>query len=151
MEQCWNSSDGGKITSTISFTTHFTYAAKEPVPTGSINGASGHSGQSSKQYVLRAPYTFSSTVHFSSVKKTARKTGLNVFWHSTGFPLGLSVPWDDAIVVSAGKPRKLWDYLSELRSSVCERRLEKTVLRPPLSPVKTAQLLNFSVRYDVTQ
>jgi hypothetical protein len=35
----------------------------------------------------------------------------------------LSVPWDDAIVVSAGKLRKLWDSLSELRSSVCERGL----------------------------
>jgi hypothetical protein len=30
----------------------------------------------------------------------------------------LSVPWDNAIVVSAGKLRKLWDSLSELRSSV---------------------------------
>ena len=28
------------------------------------------------------------------------------------------VSWDDAIVVSAGKLRKLWDSLSELRSSV---------------------------------
>jgi hypothetical protein len=28
------------------------------------------------------------------------------------------VPWDNAIVVSAGKMRKLWDSLSELRSSV---------------------------------
>jgi hypothetical protein len=32
---------------------------------------------------------------------------------------------DDAIVVSAGKLRKLWDSPSELRSSLCERRLEK--------------------------
>jgi hypothetical protein len=30
---------------------------------------------------------------------------------------------DDAIVVSAGKLRKLWDSLSELRSFMCERRL----------------------------
>jgi hypothetical protein len=30
-------------------------------------------------------------------------------------------------VVSAGKLRKLWDSLSELRSSQCERRLERTV------------------------
>jgi hypothetical protein len=37
---------------------------------------------------------------------------------------------DDAIVVSADKLRKLWDSLSELRSFLCERRLEKTVLRP---------------------
>jgi hypothetical protein len=53
------------------------------------------------------------------------------------------VPWDDAIVVSAGKLRKLWDSLSELRSSVLERRLERTVLRPALLPVKTAQFTQF--------
>jgi hypothetical protein len=47
---------------------------------------------------------------------------------------------DDAIVVSADKLRKLWDSLSELRSSVSERRLERTVLRPALLSVKkTAQ------------
>ena len=53
--------------------------------------------------------------------------------------LETDVTWDDAIVVSAGKLRKLWDTLSELLSSVCERRLEMTVLRPALLPVKTAQ------------
>ena len=31
------------------------------------------------------------------------------------------VPSDDAFVVSGGKLRKLWDSLSKLRSSVCER------------------------------
>jgi len=135
------------------------------------------------------------------------KTELNVLWHSTGFPSGLSVflsvlcdflcvwlwwinkavfccllatsaimlyekkkrkrkqwskkwhlkrnipcdvhlmneliekdvPWDDALVVSAGKMRKMWDSLSKLRSSLCERRLERAVLRPALLPVKTAQ------------
>jgi hypothetical protein len=36
------------------------------------------------------------------------------------------------IVVSAGKLRKLWESLSELRSSLCERRLERTILRPAL-------------------
>jgi hypothetical protein len=51
---------------------------------------------------------------------------------------------DDAIVVSAGKLKKLWDSLSELRSSVCERRLERTVLRYALLPVKTAQFIRFS-------
>jgi hypothetical protein len=51
---------------------------------------------------------------------------------------------DDAIVVSAGKLRKLWDFLSELRSSVCKRRLERTVLRPALLLVKTAQFTQFS-------
>ena len=50
------------------------------------------------------------------------------------------LPWDNAIVVSAGKLRKLLDFLSELRSSLCERRLERTVLRPALLPVKIAQL-----------
>jgi hypothetical protein len=160
-------------------------------------------------------------VQFNCVKKTARKSEVNVFWHSTGFPSGLSVflvssvwllvrvivvdnnkailccllatsaimlsenrkrkrkmwskkwylkrniacdthllnelletdvPWDDAIVVSAGKLRKLWESLSELRSSLCERRLEKTVLRPALLPVKNCAVYSvFSVRYDVTQ
>jgi hypothetical protein len=33
------------------------------------------------------------------------------------------------MVVSAGKLRKLRDSLGELRSSLCERRLESTVLR----------------------
>ena len=38
--------------------------------------------------------------------------------------LETDVPSDDAIVVSAGKLRKLWDCLSELHGSLCERRLE---------------------------
>ena len=33
---------------------------------------------------------------------------------------------DDAIVVSAVKLRKLWDSLGELRSSLCERRLDSS-------------------------
>jgi hypothetical protein len=41
------------------------------------------------------------------------------------------------------KLRKLWDSLSELRSSLCERRMERTVLRPALSSVKTAQFTQF--------
>jgi hypothetical protein len=127
------------------------------------------------------------TVKLCSVKKTARKTELNVLWHNTGFQSGLSVfclfcesscqcecgivtfghnqslnsvqskclfsvsqsscndlyaPMnakcnlsfnhfgrlhafrDDAIVVSAGKLRKLWDTQSKLRSSLCKRGLE---------------------------
>jgi hypothetical protein len=47
------------------------------------------------------------------------------------------------IVVWAGKLRKLWDPLSELRSSLFEGRLEKTVVRPALLPVKTAQFTQF--------
>jgi hypothetical protein len=39
--------------------------------------------------------------------------------------------------------RKLWDSLSEERSSMCERRLEKTVLRAALLPVKIAQFTQF--------
>ena len=56
-----------------------------------------------------------------------------------------NVSWDYvyAIVVSAGKPRKVWDSLSQLRSSRCERRLKRTVLRPALFPVKTAQFTQF--------
>jgi hypothetical protein len=61
------------------------------------------------------------------------------------------VPWDDAIVVWAGKLRRLWDFLSELHSSLCERPLKRTFLRPALLPVKTAQFTVFSVRYAVTQ
>jgi hypothetical protein len=41
-----------------------------------------------------------------------------------------------AIVVSAGKLRKLRDSLSELRSSLCVRRMERTVLRHGLLPVE---------------
>jgi len=46
-------------------------------------------------------------------------------------------------MVSAGKLRKLWDSLSKLRISLCERRLERTVLRPALLPVNTAQFTHF--------
>ena len=46
-------------------------------------------------------------------------------------------------MVSVGKLRKLWDSLSELRSSLFERRLEKTVLRPVLLSIKTAQFTQF--------
>jgi hypothetical protein len=53
------------------------------------------------------------------------------------------VAWDGAIVVSAGKLRKLWDSLNELRSPRCERRLESTFLRPALLLVKTAQFTQF--------
>jgi hypothetical protein len=50
---------------------------------------------------------------------------------------------DEALVVSAGKLRKLRNSLRELRSSVCERRLERTILRPALLPVKPAQFTQF--------
>jgi hypothetical protein len=57
--------------------------------------------------------------------------------------LDLDAPCDDSSVVSAGKLRKLWDSLSELRSSLCERRLGRTFLRPALMPVKTVQFTQF--------
>ena len=44
----------------------------------------------------------------------------------------------------AGKLRKLCDSLSELRSSVCERRLARAVLKPALLPNETAQFTQFS-------
>jgi len=50
--------------------------------------------------------------------------------------LETDVPWDDVIVVSARKLRRLWDSLRELRSFLCERRLERTFLMPALLPVK---------------
>ena len=64
--------------------------------------------------------------------------------------LETDVPWDDTIVVSAGELRKLWHFLCEVRSSLCERRLERAVVRPALLPVKTSQFTQFSVRYDGT-
>jgi hypothetical protein len=96
---------------------------------------------------------------------TARKAELKVLWHSTGFltvlPVFISsvcllvhvitVDKNKAIVVSAGKLRKLWDSQRELRSSLCERRLEETVLMPALFLSKLRSLFSFFVRYDVTQ
>jgi hypothetical protein len=73
-------------------------------------------------------------------KKWYLKTNISCDAHLLNELLETDMPWDDAIVVSAGKLRKLWDSLSELRSSLCERRLERTVLRPALLPVKTAHL-----------
>jgi hypothetical protein len=43
-------------------------------------------------------------------------------------------------MVSAGKLR---DSLSELRNYLCERRHERTVMRPVLLAVKTAQFTQF--------
>jgi len=39
--------------------------------------------------------------------------------------------------------QKLWDSLSELRCSVCDRRLERTVLSPALLPVETEHFTQF--------
>jgi len=69
-------------------------------------------------------------------KKWYFKMNISCDAHHLNELLETDVPWDDAIVVSAGKLRKLWDSLSEMRSSLCERRLEMTALRPALSLVK---------------
>jgi hypothetical protein len=52
--------------------------------------------------------------------------------------------------IHVGKLRKLWDSLSELRSSLCEIQLERTVLRLACLS-KLCSLLSFTVRYNVTQ
>jgi len=54
-------------------------------------------------------------------------------------------------MVLVGKLRKLWDSLSDLRNSVCERRLERTVLKLALLPVNSVQFTQFFLRYDVTK
>jgi hypothetical protein len=76
-------------------------------------------------------------------KKWYLKKNISCDAHLLNELLETDVPWGDAIVVLAGSLRKLWDSLSELRSSVCERRLERTALRPALLPVKTAQFTQF--------
>jgi hypothetical protein len=60
--------------------------------------------------------------------------------------LGGCVPWgsDVAMAISLGKLWKLCDSLSELHSSLRERRLVCTVLRPALLPVRTAQFTQIS-------
>jgi hypothetical protein len=59
-------------------------------------------------------------------KKWYLKRNISCDVHLLNGLLEPDVPWDDAIVVLGGKLRKLWDSLSELRSSLCERRLEKS-------------------------
>jgi cobalamin biosynthesis protein CbiD len=85
--------------------------------------------------------------HKMCSKKWYLKRNISCDAHLLNELLETDVPCDDAIVVSAGKLRKLWDSLSELHSSVCERRLEKTVLRPALLPAKTAQFSQFFPSY----
>jgi len=77
-------------------------------------------------------------------KKWYLKRNITCDVHLLNELLETDVPWDDAIVVSASIIRKLWDSLSELRSSVvcvcvCKRRLERRVPRSALLSVKTAQ------------
>jgi hypothetical protein len=93
-----------------------------------------------------------SAIVLSEKKKTERKNwskkwylkrNISCYAHLLNELLETDVPWDDAIIVSAGKLRKLWDSLSDLRSSLCEKRLQRTVLLPALLPVKTAQFIQF--------
>jgi len=77
-------------------------------------------------------------------KKWYLKRNISCDAHLLNELLETHVPWDDTIVVSAGKLRKLLDSLSELRSSLCEWRPERTVLRPAILPVKSAQFTQFS-------
>ena len=76
-------------------------------------------------------------------KKWYLKRNISCDAHLLNELLETDVPWDDAIVVWAGKLRKLWDSLSELRNSVYKRQLERAVLRAALLPVKTAQFTQF--------
>jgi len=76
-------------------------------------------------------------------KKWYLKRNISCDVHLLNELLETDVPWIDAKVVSAGKLRKLLDSLSELRRSLCERRLESTVLTSALLPVKTAQFTHF--------
>ena len=56
-------------------------------------------------------------------KKLYLKRNISCDAHLLNELLETDVPLDYAIVVSTGKLRKLWDSLSELRSSLCEKRL----------------------------
>jgi hypothetical protein len=58
-------------------------------------------------------------------KKWYLKSNILCDAHLLNELLETNVPWDDTIVVSAGKLRKQWDSLSELRNSQCERWLRK--------------------------
>jgi len=76
-------------------------------------------------------------------KKWYLKRNISRGAHLLNELLETDVPRDDVNVVLAGKLRKLWVSLSQVHSSLCERRLERTVLRPALLPVKTAQFTQF--------
>ena len=93
-----------------------------------------------------------STIMLSGKKKRKRKMCSKKWYlkrniscdaHLLNELLETDVPWDDAIVVSAGKLSKLLDSLCEPRSYLCERRLKRTVLSPALLPVKTVQFTQF--------
>jgi len=75
---------------------------------------------------------------------------MNVLWHSTGFPSSLSVFFVSLVrlhvrVTMLDKNKAV----SELCSSLCERRLERTILRPAPLPAETAQFPQFICRHHV--
>jgi hypothetical protein len=76
-------------------------------------------------------------------KKWYLKRNISCDVHLVNELLEMDVPWDDTIMVLAGKVRNLWDSLSELHSSLCERWLERTVLMPALLPVRTVHFTQF--------
>ena len=54
-------------------------------------------------------------------KKWYLKRNISCDSHQLNELLETDVPLDDAIVVLAGRMRKLWDFQSELRSYLCKR------------------------------
>jgi hypothetical protein len=54
-------------------------------------------------------------------KKWYLKRNISCDAHLLNELLEKDVPCDDAIMVLAGKLRKLWDFMSELSSCLCER------------------------------
>ena len=76
-------------------------------------------------------------------KKWYLKRNVSCDVHPLNQLVETDVPSDDAVMVSSGKLRKLCNSLSELRSCLCQRRLERTFLRPVLLPVKTANFTYF--------
>ena len=66
-------------------------------------------------------------------KKWYLKRNISCDAHLLNELLKTGVPWDDANVVSASKLKKMWDSLSELRISLLEGRLERTVLRSAIA------------------
>jgi hypothetical protein len=78
-----------------------------------------------------------SAIMLSEKKKRKRKMWRKKWYLKRDIPcdahlLNELLETGDAFGVSAGKLRKLWDSLSEVSSSLCERRLERTVLRSAL-------------------
>jgi len=91
-------------------------------------------------------------------KKWYLKRNISCDAHLPNEFLEMDVPWDVAIVVSAGKLRKLWDSLKEQRSSVCvcvcvcvKDDWKGQFWGLCYCQSKLGSLLSFSVRYEATQ